>query len=135
MSVCFYPIDISKTNTKRVTEKFRFIEHINLICCIEKSKLYEIMIKILSKKCHMSMFGYERFKERFWFKNIKNKKYCNLHIEIEIIKINYCCSKIKITPLVGIDKYIKEFILYIDKCLMLYHNYNNIMRYIKNDIL
>ena len=135
MAVCFNPIKISQNNSQRVTEKFRFIEHINLICCIETSKLYEIIRKMLSEKCDMSVFGYERRKERFWFKNIQNKNYCNLHIEIELIKINYCYSRIKIIPLVGMDRYIKEFILYIDKCLLLYQNYSNIMRYIKNDIL
>ena len=125
MSACFYPIKNSDNYQKNFVMKFRFIEHINLIYNIEKTKIYEFIRHLFSKDCDSNiLFGFEKSKERFWYKKYDNKKTCELYIEIDIIKINFHSSKIKIIPLVGIDKDIKNIIFSIDRFLQLHQKYD-----------
>lgn len=114
MTACFYPIKLNNMRSSSRKERFRFIEHINLLYNVEKSDIDDMMRKIISDNCNVSVIGYEKYYDKFWCKKY-NRDSCDLHIEIQIIGKGRKSSIIKIIPLVGVNTDIVKFILTLDK--------------------
>ncbi len=122
MTTFYYPIKNDNISSKK-DEKYRFIEHINLIYYIEKSKIDELIRYIFTNYCGVSVFGYYKNSDVYWCK--KNSKYsCDLHVEIQIIKKSKEYSHIKIIPLVGNDENIRYFVTNLHNSLQLYQRSN-----------
>ena len=128
MTACFYPINFESVNLPNKKERFRYIDYIKLFYYIEKSNVDDIMRKILSEHCDVSVIGYDKYSDKFLCKKY-GKNSCELHIEIKIINKGRNCSLVKIIPLVGVDTNIKKFVLAVDKCLRLCQTSKYLNRY------
>ena len=133
MTACFYPIRIDSRSTKK-DDKYRFIDYINLIYYINKTRLDDIIRYILSDYCGISVIGYYKSSDVYWCK--KNSKYsCNLHVEIKIIRKGDNYSQIKISALVGNDLEILSFIKKLHESLQLYETTNFIKTCLDKQLL
>lgn len=127
MAVCFYPIKITDINSSKKNNKFRFISHTILLYYINTEALIEILRYILTGYCDVSILGYEKKYQKYWFKKY-TKTDCELHIEIEIVYKDYNLSQIKIAPLIGDSININSFILHLNSILHAYQNTNLIKK-------
>jgi hypothetical protein len=133
MTACFYPIRIENITPKK-NDKYRFIDYINLIYYINKTKLDDIIRYILYDYCGVSVLGYYKSRHVYWCK--KNSKYsCDLHLEISIIKKDDNYSQIKISALVGNDLEIVSFIKKLHESLQLYETTNFIKTCLDKQLL
>ena len=122
MAACFYRIKIDSISPKK-DDKFRFMDYINLIYYINKTKIDDIIMYIIKYCCSVSVMGYYNYNDVYWCK--KNSKYsCDLHIEIKIIKKSDEYSQIKLTALVGNDAEIISFVKKLHERLQLYQTTN-----------
>ena len=119
MTACYYPIKIDDDSTKRY--EFRFMDSIYLHYYIDKTKIEEIIRYILSEYCDISVIGYNKNRDKYCIKKIK-KYYCEMHIELEIMKKEFGFSQIKMTPLLGINMNIKNFIIKFNESLLVYQS-------------
>jgi hypothetical protein len=117
MTACYYPIKIDDDSTKRY--EFRFMDSIYLHYYIDKTKIEEIIRYILSEYCDISVIGYNKHSDKFWCKR-NSKNVCEMHIELEIMKKEFGFSQIKMTPLIGININIKNFIIKLNESLLVY---------------
>jgi hypothetical protein len=122
MTACYYPIKIEHESTKRY--EYRFMDSIYLQYYIDKTKLEEIIKYILIESCNISVIGYNKHRDTYCIK--KNKKYyCELHIELEIMKKEFEFSQIRITPLLGMNVNIRNFIIKLNESLLVYQRKNS----------
>lgn len=119
MSVCYYQKENSELISPRSLERYRFI-NIEFICFnINKVKLTYVLNKILTEFCDASVIGYKCYNERFWCKTYEDK-FCRLHIELEICSQGFDFCEVKIIPLIGTDKLIKNFVSNLTESIELY---------------
>ena len=118
MSVCYYESNTAILS-KRVGEKYRFIDIKMMSFYINSNKLSDIIKGILSDFCDATVIGYEKRTNKYWCKNYDNK-FCILHIEIEIIKKDNLITIVKFIPLVGTDILIDNFLSNFRESIQLY---------------
>ena len=118
MSVCYYQMNTNNFS-QRAVERYRFIDKKLMAFYINADKLLDIIKNILSDFCNASVIGYDKRMNKYWCK-IYEKKYCTLHVELEILKYNNELSFINLVPLIGTDKLIEEFVLNFKESTQLY---------------
>lgn len=115
MSVCYYQMSTNGFSE----ERFRYIDVKLITFYININKLLNIIKGILSDFCNVNVFGYNKETNKYWCK-IYDKKFCVLHIELEIIKKCNKTSYVKIIPLIGTDYLIKNFVSNFAEAIHLY---------------
>lgn len=118
MSVCYYQMT-PNSFSPRSQERYRFIDVKLMAFYINNDKLIDIIKGILSDFCNANVIGYEKRTNKYWCK-MYEKKYCSLHIELEILKHNDELTFIKLIPLIGTDKLIEEFVTNFKESIQLY---------------
>ena len=118
MSVCYYESNTAILS-KRVGEKYRFIDIKVIAFYINSNKLVDIIKGILSDFCDATVIGYEKRTNKYWCKKYNNN-YCTLHIELEIFNKNNIISLVKFIPLIGTDILIETFMSNFIESIQLY---------------
>lgn len=120
MSVCYYQmnknIDFSQ---RRLERRYRFIDIKLMAFYINSDKLLDIIKGILCDFCNANVIGYDKRTNKYWCK-MYEKKYCVLHIELEILRHNNELSFVNVVPLIGTDKLIEEFVSNFKESIQLY---------------
>lgn len=132
MSICFYQKENSQIISPRNVERYRFINIKTLYFYINKEKLTYIMDKILSEFCDITVIGYKRLHDTYWCKSY-DSKFCQLHIEVEIINKDLDFCEVKIIPLIGTDKLIDNFISNFKESIELYTTSSFIRGYLERN--
>jgi len=116
MSLCSHQInrDINFTpkRLERICKK-------NILIKINKIDVDSIIKNILLDFCNANVIGYEKNTNRYWCKMYEDK-FCQLHIEIEIINKGFEQSQVKISPLYGTSKSIENFVSNFKESIELY---------------
>jgi hypothetical protein len=79
-----------------------------------------IIKNILSDFCNANVIGYEKSTNIYWCKMYEDK-FCQLHIEIEIINTGFEQTQLKICPLYGTSKSIENFVSNFKESIQLYN--------------
>lgn len=123
MSVCFYQKDpklfYKRIASKRIEEKYRFIDIKMLTFQINHNKLSDIIKVILSEFCNAAVIGFDKRMNKYWCK-MYDDKYCTLHIELEIFNKDNITSHVKVIPLIGTDILIDNFVSNFTESIELY---------------
>lgn len=120
MSVCYYKKNINFDFNQRTLERNTCIDIKLMAFYINIDKLLDVIKCILSDFCNANVIGYNKRTNKHWCK-MYDKKYCSLHIELEIVKQNNELSFIKIIPIIGTNKLIEEFIANFKESIQLYN--------------
>jgi hypothetical protein len=115
MSVCYYQMSVNNISE----EKFRYIDVKLITFYINIDKLLNIIKGILSDFCKTNVIGYNKETNKYWCKTY-DKKYCALHVELEIFKKCNSTSYVKFIPLIGTDYLIKNFVSNFTEAIQLY---------------
>lgn len=118
MSVCYYQMSPDGFSP-RSQERYRFINIKLMAFYINNDKLIHIIKGILYDFCNANVIGYEKRTNKYWCK-MYDKKYCSLHIELEIMKHNDELTFIKLIPLIGTDNLIEDFVTNFKESIQLY---------------
>jgi hypothetical protein len=129
MSVCYFQINYNNHSTKIKKEKYRIVDISTITCNIDKNKVKTIMASILSKYCNIKIYGYNKLKEQYWCKNVK-ENVCSLFINISLQSYNFNKTVLILTPMIGKDKEIKEFIEKFKEGLQLYQGSSFVRQYL-----
>jgi len=116
MSLCCHQINRDINFTPRSLER---ISKKDILIKINKIDVDAIIQNILSDFCNVNVIGYEKSTNRYWCKMYEDK-FCQLHIEIEIINKGFEQSQVKISPLYGTSKSIEEFVSNFKESIELY---------------
>ena len=117
MPVCFQPVVFTKTT--KTPHKFRYISPVVLHYSIDTVRLLEILQSVLKKNCGFNVIGFNKSANEFCGKKLK-KSVNKLQVTLSIISNNYSGTFIKITPEVGEDVEINNFISKIKNVLQIY---------------
>ena len=107
MSIYCYKMKSNDSFSQRSIERTQLID-IKLLFCINIDNLTEIIKGVLSDFCNADVIGYDKKMNKYWCKTY-DKKFCSLHIELEIIKNKNDTSTVKIIPLIGTDILLENF--------------------------
>lgn len=116
MSLCYHQINRDINFTPRSLER---ISKKDILIKIYKIDVDAIIKNILSDFCNVNVIGYEKSTNRYWCKMYEDK-FCQLHIEIEIINKGFEQSQVKISPLYGTSKSIENFVSNFKESIELY---------------
>ena len=83
------------------------------------NKLTDIIKGILSDFCNATVIGYDKRLNKYWCK-IYEKKYCTLHVELEILNKDNEISFVKFIPIIGTDTLIENFVSNFTESIQLY---------------
>lgn len=119
MSVCYYQVGNNNNFSPRNLERFSFIDVKIMAFYININKLTDIMKGILSDFCNATVIGYEKRTNKFWCK-IYDKKYCSLHIELEILNKCSEVTYVKFIPVIGTDSLVENFVSNFKESIQLY---------------
>ena len=108
MSFHCYKMKSNNSFSQRLVERSKFIDVKSMLFYINMNNLTEIIKGILSDFCNADVIGYDKKTNKYWCKTY-DKKFCSLHVELEIIKNKNETSTVKITPLIGTDILIENF--------------------------
>jgi len=108
MSVHCYKMNSNNSFSQRLIDRSNFIDVKSMLFYININNLTEIIKGILSDFCNADVIGYDKKTNKYWFKTY-DKKFCSLHIELEIINNKNETSTVKITPLIGTNILIENF--------------------------
>lgn len=116
MSLCCHQINRDINFAPRSLER---ISKKDILIKINKIDVDAIIKNILSDFCNANVIGYEKSTNRYWCKMYEDK-FCQLHIEIEIINKGFEQSQVKISPLYGTSKSIENFVSNFKESIQLY---------------
>lgn len=116
---CFYPSHYDNFGSRKRIEKFRFKESINLHYLVEKNIIDMVLRNILINECNMTIVGYCKNESKYWCKKYVGKT-CDLHFEIKLSYIDLKSVIFLVTPLMGSDNNIEQFIYKINISMLLY---------------
>ena len=119
MSVCYYQVDKNNNFSQRTLERYRIIDVKIMAFYININKLTDIMKGILSDFCNATVIGYEKRTNKFWCK-IYDKKYCSLHIELEILNKCSEITYVRFIPIIGTDSLVENFVSNFKESIQLY---------------
>lgn len=119
MSVCYYQLDKNDNLSPRKMESYRFIDVKIMAFYINNKKITDIIKSILSDFCNATVIGYEKRTNKYWCK-IYEKKFCTLHIELEILSKSSKITFVKFIPLIGTDILIENFMSNFQESIQLY---------------
>ena len=100
-------------------QSFRILENISFCCEIDKTKVKQIMNRLLCHFCNMNISGYNNTSDYFWCKKMK-KNECVLFITISIKSTQFNKSHITITTILGNNQEINVFIKNLQNALNKY---------------
>lgn len=120
MSVCYYEVRQNNKFPQRTMERYRSIDVKIMAFCININKFTDIIKSILSDFCNATVIGYDKRLNKYWCK-IYEKKYCTLHIELEILNKDNEITFVKLVPLIGTDILIENFVSNFKESIELYN--------------
>jgi len=119
MSILLYPINNKHLFPITGKDLFQPLDKINLTYYLHKSVLDKIIHNVCIDFCNMTVFGYDKYNDKYWCKKFKNSR-CILNLEIKILSRRCNETYINIEPKIGNKHYINLFVGEFNESIQMY---------------